>query len=71
MDYEDNRIQRENWPAMKKETPFHILPILEVDGQVIGQSNAIGRFLAKRFNLYGNDDIEQAKVDALIDYLDG
>ncbi|GAU88189.1 hypothetical protein RvY_00933 [Ramazzottius varieornatus] len=70
VDYEDNRITHEEWPAIKKTTPFRTLPILEVDGQAIGESNAIGRLLAKRFNLYGKDDIEQAKVDALVDFLE-
>ncbi|GAU88188.1 hypothetical protein RvY_00932 [Ramazzottius varieornatus] len=70
VEYDDNRIKREDWPAMKKDMPFRTLPVLEVDGQTIGQSKAIGRFLAKRFNLVGQDDIEQARVDALVDYLE-
>ncbi|GAU88187.1 hypothetical protein RvY_00931 [Ramazzottius varieornatus] len=70
VDYEDNRINRDDWPAMKKSMPFRSLPILEVDGHTIGESNAIGRFVAKRTNLYGHGDIEQAKVDSLVDFLE-
>lgn len=43
------------------------LPYLTVDNVKIPQSIAIARFLAKRFNLAGSDDITQAKVDAVAD----
>jgi prostaglandin-H2 D-isomerase / glutathione transferase len=71
VEYEDCRLKREDWPTQKKDTPFHSLPYLEVDGEIIGQSNAIFRLLAKRFNLAGHDDMEQARVDALVDYISG
>ena len=38
--------------------------MLEVDGQQIAQSGAIVRFLAKRFNLNGSNDVEAALIDA-------
>ena len=43
------------------------LPYLTVDGVKIPQSHSIARFVAKRFNLYGSDDLEQAKTDAVVD----
>ncbi|OQV21543.1 putative Hematopoietic prostaglandin D synthase [Hypsibius exemplaris] len=69
VEYEDYRVKREEWPYQKDATPFRTLPYLEVDGDVIGQSNAICRFLAHRFNLAGHDDLQQARVDALVDYV--
>lgn len=69
VNYEDIRVPFEEWPTKKSTTPFRTMPILEVDGEVLGQSNAIARLLAKRFNLAGGDDVEQAKVDALADYV--
>ena len=45
------------------------LPYLTVDGVKIPQSIAIARFAAKKANLYGSDDLEQAKTDAIIDTL--
>ena len=71
VNYEDIRIPFEEWPTKKSTTPFRTMPILEVDGEVLGQSNAIARLLAKRFNLAGGDDVEQAKVNALTDYVSG
>jgi glutathione S-transferase len=43
------------------------LPYLVVDSVKLPQSLAIARLLAKRFNLAGSDDLEQAKTDAVID----
>lgn len=41
------------------------VPFLEVDGKVICQSKAIERYLARQFNLMGNDDLESAKIDSI------
>jgi len=43
------------------------MPVLEVDGQKIPQSMTIARFVAKQFNLAGKNNLEQAKVDSVID----
>jgi glutathione S-transferase len=36
-----------DWPARKANTPFGALPVLEVDGQTVSQSNAINRYVGK------------------------
>ena len=39
-----------------------------IDGETkLPQSHAIARLIARKFNLAGKDDIEQAKVDAVVD----
>lgn len=78
VEYEDDRINfdiklgpgfnQPDWLKRKASTPFHQIPVLEVDGKKIGQSRAISRFLARRFNLAGADEFEQALVDGLADY---
>lgn len=45
------------------------LPYLEVDGQIIPQSKAIERYLAKRFNIMGDSDIECARIDGITEYV--
>jgi glutathione S-transferase len=52
---------------------FGQLPILEINennGTIVklAQSNTIARFLARRFNLAGKTDIEQAKAEMILDY---
>jgi prostaglandin-H2 D-isomerase / glutathione transferase len=45
------------------------VPFLEVDGTIIPQSKSIERFLAKRFNMMGETDLEAAKIDSLCEYV--
>lgn len=48
--------------------PFGQLPILKLNnGFVLSQSQTIGRFLAKKFNLYGKDEFESARIDEICD----
>jgi len=65
--YEDIRLERAQWPELKPTTPFGQLPLLEVDGVKFCQSTTIGRLLARRFNLAGKTDLDQARADMLID----
>lgn len=46
-----------------------MLPILEIDGKVVSQSNAISRFLAKQYGLTGKDEWEALQCDVLVDTL--
>jgi glutathione S-transferase len=65
--FEDIRYERNEWPSHKSEMPLGQMPVLEVDGVKLPQSMAIARFLAKQFGLAGKDNLEQAKVDAVVD----
>uniref|UniRef100_A0A1I8A1M6 glutathione transferase n=1 Tax=Steinernema glaseri TaxID=37863 RepID=A0A1I8A1M6_9BILA len=66
VDYKDERIEKEQWPAMKSKFPFGQLPVLEVDGKTLAQSHAIEKFLARTFGMAGGDDWEAAKIDELV-----
>ncbi len=47
--------------------PFGQLPVLEVDGVIMGQSMTIARYLAKKFGLAGATDMEHALADMYVD----
>jgi glutathione S-transferase len=64
--FEDRRIPWKDWPAMRDSMPFKAMPILEVDGQVIAQSNTINRYVGKLTGLYPRDDWEAALVDEVL-----
>jgi len=49
----------------KLVTSLNKVPFLEVDGDTIPQSKSIERFLARRFNMMGSNDIEAAQIDAI------
>ena len=53
--FEDDRVAPSDWPARKVNMPFGALPVLEVDGQTVSQSNAINRYVGKLANLYPDD----------------
>ena len=73
--FEDVRISREEFINMiktgylpnGKKVPFHQLPVIEVDGEIIGQTGAIARYCGKISNLYSNDNTNAAKIDQIID----
>lgn len=47
--------------------PMEQMPVLEVDGQRVHQSVAIGRYLAKRVGLAGSNDWESLQIDSAVD----
>jgi len=48
--------------------PFRQIPVLEVDGQAIGQTAGIARFCGKLSGMYPKgDDILAAKIDQILD----
>jgi len=65
--YEDHRIERPDWPAIKEKHPWGQLPILEVNGKVMAQSMAITRYLARKYDLVGANELESAKCDEYVD----
>src|SRR5262245_61188986 len=67
MTFEDRRIAGKDWPALRDSTPFQAMPILEVDGKVISQSNTIIRYLGKVAGLYPKDDWQAALADEVMD----
>jgi len=69
VDYEDIRLEKEQWAAIKATSgaPFGQLPMLETDGIKLAQSNTIARYLARKYKLAGKTDLDQAKVDMFVD----
>jgi len=65
--FEDHRIAGEDWPAFRDKTPFLALPTLEVDGQVVSQSNSINRYAGKLAGLYPRDDMQAFLCDEVME----
>lgn len=69
IDYIDERIPKERWPEIKKTMPYGMLPVLQIDGKLIAQSNAVARYLARKHGLNGKDEWEAMLCDILVDTL--
>lgn len=67
IDFEDHRIPIADWPTSKTQYPFHQVPVLEVDGCVLTQSNAINRYIGKLTGLYPGDNWQAALCDEAMD----
>ena len=51
--------------AGKLSLSLNKVPALEVDGVTIPQSKAIERFLARRFNMMGENELDAARIDSI------
>jgi len=72
-DWKDNRIpfkgigQSPLPDDIKAKCTFGQVPLLEVDGQRLNQTLSIMRYIGRRYNLAGQDDLEAAKIDEIAD----
>jgi glutathione S-transferase len=53
--------------AIKPNTPFGALPVLEVDGQTLAQSNAINCYVGKLTDLYPTDAWQAGLCDEVME----
>lgn len=76
IDFADYRISEKEYLEFKKKgklpngkiAPFRQLPVLEIDGKIIGQTCAIARFCGKISGMYPtNNDINAGKIDQILD----
>merc|ERR1712170_240812 len=72
LEYEDCRLapsweDPKPWMALKPKTPYGGLPLLEWNGEVLAQSIAVTRFVAREVGLAGRNSLECAQADEVVD----
>ncbi|CAF1002500.1 unnamed protein product [Rotaria sordida] len=66
--WNDIRIEFTKWPEYKPKMILGQCPVLELpDGTQIPQSLSIARYIAHETGLAGTDNLESAKIDAVVD----
>jgi glutathione S-transferase len=65
--FEDKRIGVKDWPTFRDKTPFLAMPIFEVDGKAVTQSNSINRYVGKLTGLYPKDEWQVFLCDEVMD----
>ncbi len=69
--FEDVRINAADWPAMKEQTPYGGLPILELPGRpAFAHSNAILVLIGRRHGLHPADDFEAARHEGMMQHVE-
>jgi len=67
IDFEDDRFVFSEFPTRRKSTPLGQVPVMELSGKTITQSNAILRYVGKLTNLYPSDELEALYCDEIMD----
>lgn len=65
--FEDRRVSFKDWEALRETMPFRALPVLEVNGRLVAQSNSINRYVGKLAGLYPKDDWQALLCDEVMD----
>ena len=70
VEFEDNRLSFQEFNEMRKDTRFNSLPVLEIDGDEVTQTNALCRYVGKMAGLYPADDVQALYCDEALDALE-
>lgn len=67
IDFEDHRISFAEFGDVRESMPFKAVPVLEIDGQQVSQSNAQARYIGRMANLYPTDAKQALYCDEVMD----
>lgn len=70
IDFEDHRISFPEFGEMRGDLRFNAVPVLEIDGTVVTQSNAMNRYIGKMAGMYPTDDLQALYCDEVMDALE-
>lgn len=71
MDFDDVRVNHDEWAALKGEAPYGALPILELPGHLpLAQTNAILVLIGRRHGLHPSDDFEAAQHEGMMQHVE-
>jgi len=70
IEFEDQRISFPEFGEMRQSTRFNSVPVLEINGAQVTQSNALSRYVGKMAGLYPSDDLQALYCDEVLDALE-
>ena len=70
IDFEDKRISFPEFGEMRQSTRFNSVPVLEIDGAEVTQSNALSRYVGKMAGFYPTDDLQALYCDEVLGALE-
>ena len=63
IEFEDNRLSFPEFGEVRSTLRFNSMPVLEIDGTVVTQSNGMLRYVGKMAGLYPADDLQAMYCD--------
>lgn len=70
IDFEDERLSFPEFKEMQQTTRFNSVPVLEIDGNAISQSNAMSRYIGRLAGLYPEDALQALHCDEVLGVLE-
>jgi glutathione S-transferase len=70
IEFEDNRLSFAEFSEMRQSTRFNSVPVLDIDGAAVTQSNALCRYVGKMAGLYPADDLQALYCDEVLGALE-
>lgn len=70
IEFEDHRISFPEFGEIRGDLRFNSVPVLEIDGTAVTQSNAMNRYVGKMAGLYPTDDLQALYCDEVMDALE-
>ncbi len=65
--FEDHRVSFAEFGALREQLRFKAVPVLEIDGVTVTQSNAMCRYVGKLAGLYPEDPMQALYCDETLD----
>jgi len=66
IEFEDERLSFEQFGEMRHGTPFNALPVLNIDGADVTQTNSLLRYVGKMAGLYPTDNLQALYCDEVM-----
>ena len=70
IEFEDERLSFLEFGEARGNMRFNAVPVLEIDGAQVTQSNAISRYIGKMAGLYPTDDLQALYCDEVLESLE-
>jgi glutathione S-transferase len=70
IEFEDHRISFQEFAEMRRDTRFNSVPVLEIDGAAVTQSNALMRYIGKLTDLFPEDNLQALYCDEALGALE-
>lgn len=70
LQFEDNRLSFAEFGEVRRDMRFNSVPVLEIDGAAVTQSNALSRYVGKMAGLYPTDDLQALYCDEVLGALE-